>query len=82
MMGKPILCFESATGTAEILAQGGGVILPYLDVEAVAQSIVDYYHNPEKIQRDGAQNKMQFAQFAPSQICPQIASCIQSQLNQ
>lgn len=69
-MGKPIVCFEGATGTAEVLRQGGGMIVPYLDVEAMGRAVVDYARDPERRAKDGELNRVQFANFGPDQQCP------------
>jgi glycosyltransferase involved in cell wall biosynthesis len=69
-MGKPIVCFEGATGTAEVLQGGGGMIVPYLDVEAMGRAVVDYARDPERRRQDGELNRMQFANFGPDQQCP------------
>jgi glycosyltransferase involved in cell wall biosynthesis len=69
-MGKPIVCFEGATGTAEVLCHGGGMIVPYLDVEAMGRAVVDYARDPERRRKDGELNRVQFANFGPDQQCP------------
>jgi glycosyltransferase involved in cell wall biosynthesis len=69
-MGKPIVCFEGATGTAEVLRNGGGMIVPYLDVEAMGRAVVDYARDPERRRKDGELNRVQFANFGPDQQCP------------
>lgn len=69
-MGKPIICFEGATGTAEVLRHGGGMIVPYLDVEAMGRAVVDYARDPERRRKDGELNRVQFANFGPDQQCP------------
>ena len=35
----PVLCFEQAGGSPELIEQDGGVVVPYLDIEAMADSI-------------------------------------------
>lgn len=70
LLGKPIICFQGATGTAEVLREGGGRIVPYLDVEAMGRSIVEYAKDPALVGRDGSRNRAQFAQFTPVIQCP------------
>jgi glycosyltransferase involved in cell wall biosynthesis len=71
-MGKPIVCFEGATGTAEVLRNGGGIIVPYLDVAAMGQAVVDYAVDVEKRRRDGQLNAVQFANFGVEAQCPMM----------
>ena len=40
-LGKPIICFKGASGTAEVLEQGGGKVVSYLDVEAMATKVMN-----------------------------------------
>ncbi len=39
LCGVPVLCFEQAGGSPELIEQDGGVVVPYLDIEAMADSI-------------------------------------------
>jgi len=69
-MGKPIVCFEGVTGAAEVLRHGGGVIVPYLDVEAMARAVVDYALDPGRRSAHGELNKVQFARLGTEEQCP------------
>jgi glycosyltransferase involved in cell wall biosynthesis len=80
MLGKPIVCFEKATGTAEIIEKGGGFIVPYLSVEGMAEKIIHYYNNPIEKEQHGEFNKTAFAQFTPEIGCPQLFSIIENTL--
>lgn len=80
MIGKPIISFEKAVGTNEILEQGGGFIVPYLDVETMADKIMEYYKNPDLMTQHGAFNKVAFSQFTPDVICPELFSVIKKAL--
>jgi glycosyltransferase involved in cell wall biosynthesis len=77
-MGKPIICFEKATGTAEVLSNGGGKIIPYLDIESMAETIVFYYSNQEALDFDSQKAKEIFNNFTPEIICPQIYQLIEN----
>jgi glycosyltransferase involved in cell wall biosynthesis len=76
MLGKPIVCFEKATGTAEIIEKGGGYIVPYLSIESISDKIIYYMHNPKIILAQGEINKKEFAKFTPEKICPLIFSVL------
>ncbi len=64
----PIICFKGATGTEEFLERGGGKIVPYLDIEAMAESVIDYYNIPDDLKADGKKAKQLFAQLTPENI--------------
>jgi len=71
-LGKPIISFDQATGTNEILEKGGGFSVPYLDVEAMAEKVIAYYNNSQLKETHGAINEREFSKFTPELICPQI----------
>lgn len=74
---KPIICFEGVTGTADIIAKGGGFVVPYLDIEAVAEKIVYYYKNTAVKIKHGQEAALLFSDFTPEIICPQIYQAVQ-----
>jgi glycosyltransferase involved in cell wall biosynthesis len=76
-MGIPQLCFEGATGTEEVLSQGGGQVLPYLDVVAMAEAIIAYRDDEEQHAYDAQEGTRLFARFTPEQMCPEYWSAIQ-----
>ena len=76
MLGKPIISFEKAVGTNEVLQQGGGFIVPYLDIETMADKIIEYYNNPILMIEHGAINQTVFSQFTPELMCPQLFQVI------
>lgn len=78
MLGKPIISFDKAVGTNEILKNSGGFIVPYLDIETMASSVLDYYHNPSLVKSHGEMNKKSFSQFTPDKICPELYRVIQN----
>ena len=56
MRGLPVVCFEGASGTAEILQRDATVrhtVVPYLDLEAAARRIVELMENQELRMRIG-----------------------------
>ncbi|WP_372757284.1 glycosyltransferase [Mariniflexile sp.] len=76
MLGKPIVSFENAVGTNEILAEAGGYIVPYLDIELMAEKIVSYYNSPGLKVQHGALNREAFSKFTPDIICPQLLEAV------
>lgn len=79
-MGNPIICFEGVTGAAEIMQNGGGKVVPYLNVEAMSRAVVAYAQDAELRQRDGQLNRVQFAQLGTDQQCPLMLQRIEAAL--
>lgn len=78
MLGKPIICFDQATGTQEMLVNGGGKIVPYLDIERMAEEVLNYYFNNSEMQKDSYIVKQVFSDFTPEKQCPEIFSILRS----
>lgn len=76
MLGKPIICFEGATGSEEIIAKGGGVTVPYLSIEKMADQVIHYKTHKEDLKAHGAINKKEFSKFTPEIICPELFDVI------
>lgn len=77
LLGKPIISFEKAVGTNEILQDAGGFIVPYLSIEDMAQKALLYYQNPSLCEEHGNLNKIAFSKFTPDIICPQLWNIIE-----
>lgn len=75
-MGIPIICFQNATGTAEIIADKGGFVVPYLDCVAMAEKLIEYHNNKTLILKHGNCNKNSFSNFTSNEIAPKIQECI------
>ena len=39
-LGKPIVCFASAGGTSEFVEEDAGFVVPYLDIDAMAEKLI------------------------------------------
>ena len=46
-LGKPIICFAEAGGMPEFVEGDCGYVVPYLDLDAFAEKIIQLYSNPE-----------------------------------
>lgn len=59
-LGKPIICFDDAGGIPEMLSEGGGKVVDYLDNEAMAEAVIDYYSNRVMLAKESRyiQNKV------------------------
>lgn len=60
-LGVPMVCFEGAGGMVELIRRStdegrgeSGVIVPYLDVEAMADAVLDLLDDPERRAQAGA----------------------------
>lgn len=75
-LSVPVICFDGATGTQEMLGEGGGSVVPYMDIQSMAESIKDYYQNRKRLAADGEVARRVFSEFTPDKMCPKIHQAI------
>lgn len=71
-MGVPIICFEKATGTSEVINNGGGFVVPYLDCVAMAEKLLLYYNDDVLRKKDGELNKVNFSTYTSEIMAEKI----------
>ncbi|GAA5093207.1 hypothetical protein GCM10023210_23280 [Chryseobacterium ginsengisoli] len=78
--GLPLITFDKATGINEIITKnkGGGFIVPYLDIEAIVEKIVFYYHNRDQIKKDSDINRESFKEFTIENSGPVIIDILEN----
>ncbi len=52
-LGKPIICFDKGGGIAEFVEHDAGCIVPYLNIPAMAEKVIEFAQNPELVIRLG-----------------------------
>lgn len=77
-MEKPIICFEGATGTEEVLKPVEGTIVPYLDIEKMGELVIQYYRNENLKLRVGQKIKNIFKDFTPEKQSIKIYEVIKN----
>ncbi|MBK9763827.1 MAG: glycosyltransferase family 4 protein [Flavobacteriales bacterium] len=80
MLGTPLLCFQGATGIPEVLADGGGFVVPYLDVSAMADHIAALWHDSNLRMFHSEKARAVFSKFTPEDRCPPIGTLIDEML--
>lgn len=78
MMGKPIICFEGATGTEEVLRTVEDTIVPYLDIEKMGETVIKYYKNENHRLDNGNKMKQIFKKFTPENQSVKIYNIMES----
>jgi glycosyltransferase involved in cell wall biosynthesis len=77
LLGLPIVCFEKASGIQEIIANGGGEIVPYLDIHKMADAIINILNNHDLKEKYASEAKSLFQQCKPDVISSEIAEVLQ-----
>lgn len=77
-MATPIICFENGGGMPEFVEEDCGFVVPYLDVEAVAEKVVKLYQDPALRERMGASAAIKVRQRHHIEaIAPDVAELIE-----
>jgi glycosyltransferase involved in cell wall biosynthesis len=53
LFGMPILCWNRGTGTRELVEQGAGITVDYLDINAMADAVLELKNDPERREKLG-----------------------------
>jgi glycosyltransferase involved in cell wall biosynthesis len=73
LLGVPIVCFEKASGIQEIIQQGGGEVVPYLDIQKMADAIIHLVTSDELRLKKSEEVKKLFESCKPDVISNEIA---------
>ena len=74
LLGLPIVCFQKATGIAEVINKE--CTIPYLDVDKMASKIIELLHDKTKREQLGEENKLYFETLTPKNISKQVISIL------
>ncbi len=77
----PIGGFAGSGGIEELLCQCDGLIVPYLDVEAMAKSLVELRHDPLKRHEMARKAKVLSNRFSEEIAIPEWIEVLESRLN-
>lgn len=73
----PIVGFEKSGGTSELLVNGGGRLVPYGDLHAMAEVISEYFNQPDLRKHDGkCLSTFVQSNYEQEQVCTQILNQI------
>jgi glycosyltransferase involved in cell wall biosynthesis len=76
-LGKPIICFADAGGVPEFVEQDAGYVVPYLDVAAMAERIVDLLDCAERFTMGAAARRKVGERHDISRAAPRILELIE-----
>jgi glycosyltransferase involved in cell wall biosynthesis len=78
-LGKPIVCFADAGGMPEFVQDDAGAVVPFGDIEALADAIAAFYLDPKKMTRAGSIAKQKaLGDFSTDTACLSIFNVIRS----
>jgi glycosyltransferase involved in cell wall biosynthesis len=81
LLGKPIICFDKGGGEPEFVENDCGFVIPYLDLNTMANRIIELYHSPELRQMLGENAKKKVIERHSLEIAAsKILEVIRSQI--
>jgi glycosyltransferase involved in cell wall biosynthesis len=72
LLGIPIVCFEKASGIQELISKGGGTVVPYLNIQKMADSIISLVKSEELRVKKSEEVKRLFQVCKPDVISKEI----------
>lgn len=81
-LGKPILCFDRAGGSPEFVESDAGIVVPYLDIDAMAAAILRLVGDPDTARRLGERARVKVLERHDLGVqVPKIAALIDELIN-
>lgn len=67
LSGVPVVCFADAGGSPELVETDGGFVVPYLDLDAMSNRVLDLLDQPERRKKMGKQLGQKILERHPAQ---------------
>ena len=81
ILEKPIICFQKAGGSNELISEGGGKSVSYLDTDAMAEEVKHYFLDRNKLALDGKKIGDSAKQYVTSVQAPKVVDMLISLSN-
>jgi len=76
MLGNPVVCFDKGNGTKEFINNENGYIVPYMDINAASNAILEMYNDTELLKKKSEAIKKMSIQFSGDDTANQIFDLI------
>ncbi|MEN9907169.1 MAG: hypothetical protein RLZZ540_310 [Bacteroidota bacterium] len=81
MIGNPVICFDSGNGTNEFINNQNGYLVPYLDVSAASDAILELYNTPDLLNEKSKAIRKMAIDFCERDSAIQIFETIEEVIN-
>ncbi len=79
--GVPVVCFEGSGGATDVVRAGGGLMVPYLDVDAMSVAVSELFDDADRSAALGQAGRDYVANHATHEVTtPEIARLIRDAL--
>lgn len=80
-LGRPVICFAGSGGATDFVGDDAGMIVPYLDVAAMASAVTRLGRNPElREQLGGTARRRTVAGYSLESQAPKLLAILERQL--
>ena len=76
MMGLPILCFDQGTGIKEIINERNGRVVPYLDIQKMAEEVCYYFSEIQSARFNKTDISKSYNEFTSNINAPKLDELI------
>lgn len=76
ILGNPVVCFDKGNGTKEFINNENGYVVPYMDIEAASNAILELYNDAELLKKKSEAIKRMSIQFYGDNMAKQIFDVI------
>lgn len=76
MLGNPVVCFDKGNGANEFINNENGYVVPYLDIEAASNAILEMYNDSELLKKKSEAIKRMTGQYSADDMAKQIFNVI------
>lgn len=81
MLGNPVVCFDKGNGANEFINNENGYVVPYLNIQAVSDAILEMYDDAELFKKKSLATKKMTIKYSGDGMAKRIFNVIDSVIN-
>ena len=81
MLGNPVVCFDKGNGANEFINNENGYVVPYLNIQAASDAILEMYDDAELFKKKSLAIKKMTIKYSGDGMAKRIFNVIDSVIN-
>lgn len=82
MLGNPVVCFDKGNGASEFINNENGSVVPYLDIDAASNAILEMYYDVELLNKKSVAIKKMTVNYSGDGMAKRIFNVIDEVINE
>lgn len=82
MLGNPVVCFDKGNGASEFINNENGSVVPYLDIDAASNAILEMYYDVELFNKKSVAIKKMTVNYSGDGMAKRIFNVIDEVINE